>query len=361
MAQEFHNDDTRLRERAEEALQTRKDLGLEGLTGDLQAVIINVPEDHREAAVQEMLDYTGYDVRASFEDADAATCVLGLAGSADFLIRTRKQGGNPFLEYSTGPKSAHMPEARLETFVYKCHDLERYVALQKKRGTVFQTPEPVRGEHFDFIQTMPSPYTGNAIGMIEWRGVAGQYHGRKAEPGQMAATKPDNAFLGRIGRLDHSATRVQARERDDAIIEFMGITDYNFQFAVYVDNLNSITNVARLNADAYAQVFTSGVKPFETPETSGPTELFIHNFGLRVHHLAFDTTQIEDTFQELKDAGLGFLVELVGGPDEGLFQTFSNMSPHTFLVNEYIHRFEGFTGFFTQSNVQMLTKATEKQ
>jgi hypothetical protein len=36
-------------------------------------------------------------------------------------------------------------------------------------------------------------------------------------------------------------------------------------------------------------------------------------------------------------------------------------SPHTLLVNEYIHRYEGFDGFFTRGNVEMLTKATERQ
>ena len=56
-----------------------------------------------------------------------------------------------------------------------------------------------------------------------------------------------------------------------------------------------------------------------------------------------------------------FLVELVGSPDEGLKQTFTVQSPHTMLVNEYIHRYGDFDGFFTSSNVEVLTKATEKQ
>jgi hypothetical protein len=56
-----------------------------------------------------------------------------------------------------------------------------------------------------------------------------------------------------------------------------------------------------------------------------------------------------------------FLVELVGSPDEGLKQTFTMPSPNTLLVNEYIHRYGDFDGFFTRSNVTLLTKATEKQ
>ena len=56
-----------------------------------------------------------------------------------------------------------------------------------------------------------------------------------------------------------------------------------------------------------------------------------------------------------------FIADLVGSHDEGLKQTFSAQSPNTLLVNEYIHRYGDFDGFFTKSNVSDLTKATEKQ
>jgi hypothetical protein len=56
-----------------------------------------------------------------------------------------------------------------------------------------------------------------------------------------------------------------------------------------------------------------------------------------------------------------FLIDLVGSPDEGLKQTFSKQSEHTLLVNEYIHRYGDFDGFFTKSNVTLLTAATDVQ
>ena len=77
--------------------------------------------------------------------------------------------------------------------------------------------------------------------------------------------------------------------------------------------------------------------------------------------MAFQTDHIAETYDALKKDGMEFLVELVGSEDEGLKQTFSVPSPHTMIVNEYIHRYEGFDGFFTKSNVEMLTKATAKQ
>ena len=126
-------------------------------------------------------------------------------------------------------------------------------------------------------------------------------------------------------------------------------------------SLNSITSVARLSASDFAMVFTSGIAPFADLETSGPTERFTHSYGPRPHHLAWDTEAIDEVFAGLVDDGQEFLLDLVGSPDEGLKQTFSTMSPHTLLVNEYIHRFGKFDGFFTKSNVILLTEATGTQ
>jgi hypothetical protein len=58
---------------------------------------------------------------------------------------------------------------------------------------------------------------------------------------------------------------------------------------------------------------------------------------------------------------MDFLIELVGSTKEGLKQTFTLPSEHTLLVNEYIHRYKNFDGFFTKSNVTLLTGATVKQ
>ncbi len=44
-----------------------------------------------------------------------------------------------------------------------------------------------------------------------------------------------------------------------------------------------------------------------------------------------------------------------GGPEAELLRP----SPYTLLVNEYGHRYGDFDGFFTRSNVTLLTEATE--
>ncbi len=356
----FMNDDARLLERVDATREARSKNGLEGLTTGLEAVVLSVQPEDLKPAVQELLRYTGLVFQQAFEDPRQVACVLTSSGGADFIVRSRKTGDNPFRPFNLGPKSAHKPDARLETFIYGTRDLERYQALQQARGVRFQTQTPEHHAAYGLVQTFPSPHTGNALGFVQWHGPR-NWLTSDATPLDWRPEKPELAHLARIGRLDHSATRVRADHRDDAIIEFMELTDYDFQFAVYVESLNSITNVARLGAEDYAQVFTSGIAPFSSLEESGPTEKFIHNYGLRVHHLALETRDILEVYPALRADGLEFLVELVGSREEGLHQTFSAMSPHTFLVNEYIQRYDGFDGFFTKSNVTELTRATEKQ
>lgn len=357
----FVNDDANLRERAAVVSAERRRLGLDGLVGGLEAVIINVEPHLLRPAVDELLSTTGHVFNQAWEGADYVTCALSLEGSADFLLRCRKKPGNPFLSFNLNPRTARLPNTRLETFVYKCRDIEAFVRIQKERGARFLTPEPIRREGYAYIQTPPSPFTGNSLGFIQWKGTEGRYLHPGVRELPMLFVKPDLPHLADIKWVDHTATRVRAEHRDDAIIEFMGLTGYDFDFAIYVEALNSITSVARFSKDDYAQVFTSGISPFTGVDESGPTEKFIHNFGLRVHHVALHTENIDAVFEGLKRSGMKFLVELVGSPGEGLKQTFSETSPNTFLVTEYIHRYGDFDGFFTKSNVTELTRATDRQ
>ncbi len=71
---------------------------------------------------------------------------------------------------------------------------------------------------------------------------------------------------------------------------------------------------------------------------------------------------LKKVYEQLKQNGMSFMVELVGEREQGLkTKLLVKMSPYTLLVNEYIHRYDGFKGFFTKNNVTLLTKATENQ
>ena len=84
--------------------------------------------------------------------------------------------------------------------------------------------------------------------------------------------KPASSYLENIGALDHTATRIRAQDRTAAILEFVSLTSYHYDFGIHVKSLNSITSVARRKEGDFAMVFTSGITPYTTDEASGPTE-----------------------------------------------------------------------------------------
>ncbi len=356
----FDNSDDSLQREAQRVVQERKALGLEGLVRGLDCVIINTEAPRHKAAVEELLARTGLGFEAAFEDPQMATCVLNVADSASFLIQSRRTA-SPFEDVTAFPKAAGLPHTRLETLVFETTDLDRYVAIQKARGVNFLSDTIIRSGCYSFIQTVPSTFSGMSFGFLQWSGAARNYASSESTPVNWRPRKPEASFLGNIKELDHAAARVEARDRDPAIIEFLHLTNYRFDFSIYVEALNSITNVARLPGSRFAAVFTSGIRPYVDDETSGPTEKFVHNYGKRVHHIAFRTENIEATVDALKNAGMEFLLDLVGSEEEGLKQIFSVPSVNTLLVAEYIHRYGDFTGFFTKSNVTLLTAATDKQ
>ncbi|MBN1455782.1 MAG: hypothetical protein JW945_06005 [Methanomicrobia archaeon] len=353
--------DAYLKEAVPRVVDERKRLGLEGLVGGLECVIITTEPHNQQTAVAELLRYTGLELADAFVERRYQTCVLKTPGSADFLLQVRRVPDNPFTTFNLFPKSEHLPGTRLETLVFRTRDIEEYVSIQRARGISFLTDDIMHTANYSFIQTMPSLYTGNSLGFIQWHGRRGEYATPESESCDVPVTKPEHPYLKNIRYLDHAATRLRARDRDKAIIEFMGLTSYNFEFAIYVKLFNSITTVARLSKSDCAMVFTTGITEYHGDAESGPTEMFVHHYGPRVHHLAFQTERIEETYSALKDDGLAFLIELVGSPDEGLKQTFSAPSPSTLLVTEYIHRYGDFEGFFTKSNVTLLTGATTRQ
>ena len=357
--------DENLRREAARVIEDRSRLGLKGLVGGLQAVIINTEPGLQKPAVLELVKYSGLEFQEAFVDSMHRTCVLKVPGSkefqsADFLIRSRLKGENPFQELNSTTLSKDLPNTRLETFIFETNDIERYVSLQKKEGIEFQS-RILDDDNYYFVQTRPSSYTGNSLGLIQWKGEKGVYSSMNSQKLDWKLEKPKSSHLRNIRWLDHAATRVKAQDRNHAILEFMRLTNYNFDFAIYVKSLNSITSVARLSHSDFAMVFTSGITPYVSMEASGPTEKFIQNYGPRVHHIAFQTEEIEETTKALGKDGMKYLLDLVGSPEEGLKQIFSIPSQNTLLVTEYIHRYGDFDGFFTRSNVASLTAATDKQ
>lgn len=357
----FRNSDEFLEKEIPRVQEERRDLGLQGQVGGLSFVMINTEPDMQREAVNEFLRHTGFFYSDGFEDDSFRTCVLEAPDSPSILIRSRRSRTNPFSDFNTGPKAGHLPNTRLETFVFTTPDLAKYTEIQKARGVYFQDDSALDTGDMLFTQTIPSRFHGCAYGFVQWKGDSRSFRTPGCRSLNWEFHKPSSAYLGRIFELDHTATRVHAQDRDEAVIEFMELTNYSFTMAIYVKSLNSITSVARLSETDFAMVFTSGILPDNGQEDVGPTEQFIRNYGPRVHHLAFRTEEINSTYASLGKDGMDFLLELVGSPEEGLQQTFSLGSPNTLLVNEYIQRYGGFDGFFTSGNVTLLTESTGRQ
>jgi len=350
-----------LLEAAGRAVDERRDAGLEGLVGGLDSVIIATEADHLVPSVYELLRYTGLSCTESFFGSESQAYVLGVPESASIIVHSRDGGNNPFARANSARMTAGLPNTRLETFVFSTSGIGEYVAIQRQRGVRFLTEKPVESDFYSFIQTVPSVFSGNSLGFIEWYDDVRSYVPRGSTLVSPDIEKPQFRHLKNITGLDHAATRIRAEDRSAAILEFIGLTSYHYDFGVHVKSLNSITSVARRKPEDFAMVFTSGITPYAETVDSGPTEKFIRNYGTRVHHMAFRTENIESTVENLEKEGMEFLLDIVGSEEEGLKQIFSEPSKNTLIVNEYIHRFGGFDGFFTRSNVEKLTAATAKQ
>lgn len=358
---DFSNSDEYLKEQVTRVLEERRSKGLEGLVGGLEYVVINVEPDRLFKAAEELASRTGHRPEGGFQDSEQRALVLAREGSARIVVRHRTGEKNPFRKGNRGPKSQHLPNTRLETLVFSVSDIDEFHQIQSASGKRFSSDRVQAFDGYRYIETLPSEFTGNATGFIQWTGRRGDFGSGDREELSWDAPPPPGKVGEKVGFLDHMATRVRAEDRDRAIIEFMELTNYTFDFAVYVKVFNSITNVARLSPGDFAMVFTSGIMPYVSAEESGPTEKFIENYGPRVHHMAFSTEDIQETFRTFVDKGQEFLIDLVGSEEEGLRQTFTEPSVHTMIVNEYIHRYRGFDGFFTRSNITLLTGSTAKQ
>jgi hypothetical protein len=136
--------------------------------------------------------------------------VLGVPDSASLIVRSRGNGSNPFSLINKARLTGSLPNTRLETFVFTTPDIWEYVAIQKERGVKFLTPAPQVSEYFSYIQTAPSPYTGNSVGFIEWMDEMRIYAPAGSTSVSPDISKPAYQHLNNIAQLDHAATRVKA-------------------------------------------------------------------------------------------------------------------------------------------------------
>jgi hypothetical protein len=131
----YNNSDEYLKKEVPRILNERRKLGLNRIVGGLECIIINTEFHNWNQAIKELLSNTGVHYQESFQTQTKEICVLRQENSADILIqrRIKIKEENPFIPFNIFPKSKHLPNTRLETFVYETKDIEKYVEIQKKK------------------------------------------------------------------------------------------------------------------------------------------------------------------------------------------------------------------------------------
>jgi hypothetical protein len=304
------------------------------------------------------------------------------------VIQVEHGEGLPYLEELYTMSPYRFDCARLNE-IFATEDLKETRRVLRSHEIRFHDPGEERdpffaNEHFTF--TVPSDFTGNRIGYTSINlddtdaigfGQKLELTGRELERLAQATQRSTKAGIPELlVGPDHMATRILAGEREDALLEFLTMSNYYFWGAYNIGDMNSSTNVNRNphvddETHSPAKVFTANNTPSFVNSFEGlpmPTEDFVRNYGRRMHHIAYQVLDgdhpsgqknIDYLVGELKSFDIPFLAHVVGscGDEPDLKQIFSKHSEYSILITEYIERCNGFEGFFTKSNVAELTEA----
>ena len=140
---DMQNSDENLRREVPRVRNERDSLGLVGLVGGLQALIINTELHLHKAAAEELIRYRGLQFQEAFWIQRINLCSqslrLGQVSLGRFSHPLQAKGSNPFQEVNVASRSRELPNTRLESFVFETSDIERYVSLQSQANIKFQS------------------------------------------------------------------------------------------------------------------------------------------------------------------------------------------------------------------------------
>ncbi len=373
--------------------ERRKSSGLEDLLGNMCAIVVQVETGDALAYMEELYVMTPY----RFSDAyiNETHKIYFLKAKPEFPRYVVLEPLDPSFEDDLTrlnmlyPLARKKPNARYVGEVFKTNNLVETQKILESHNIRFHYPHETENSFFSNIHfsfTFPSSITGNRVGYMSEEcldldelelgqrlllrgGDLNQLNKAEAK----GSEKGTNALI--LG-VDHMATRILSGEREDAILEFLTMSNYYFWGAYNISAQNSSTNVNRnpyVDDDKLspAKVFTANNTPsfvnsFENLPM--PTENFVRNFGRRMHHVAYEVRDgdhmageknIDFVVNTLKGYGLPFLAHVVGECTDkpNLKQIFSKHSEYSILITEYVERCYGFDGFFTKDNVAALTEA----
>ncbi len=376
--------------------ERRASSGLDDLLGNIRALVVHVDAGDGIAYMEELYTMTPYRFTVAYRS-DTHNIYI-LTSQPEYPRFILLEPLDPDYEDDLRrmnmmyPLASAKPNARYVGEVFHTQDMEETRKVLESHNIRFHYPGETENafyanEHFWF--TFPSDFTFNRIGYTSF-GMddydALQFGERfDLTDQQMAVLNEHDAKVRELGipdllkGVDHMATRILAGEREDAILEFLTMSNYYFWGAYNISEMNSSTNVNRnhhVTDDKHspAKVFTANntasfINSFENLPM--PTEDFVRNYGRRMHHIAYEVVDgdhssgmknVDYVVGELHKLEIPFLAHIVGEctdtPD--LKQIFSKHSKFSILITEYIERCHHFKGFFTKQNVASLTQAAGK-
>ena len=373
--------------------ERRKSSGLDELFGNMAAVVVQVQTGDAIYYLHELYAMTPYRYQASFiSNTHKIYCLVNTPQSPAFLVL---EPLNPHFRDDTTrlnkmyPNAREKCNARFLGEIYHCKDTQAVRGILTTQGFNFVDPEVTENKFYcnnHLLFTRLSDFTYNTVGytsqdMFDFAAFEfGQQFALTAQQQALLDASDQqsqrNGTKALIKGIDHLATRILAGEREDAILEFLCLSNYYFWGAYNITAMNSSTNVNRSPHEqdilSPAKVFTANNTPFMVNSFENlpmPTETFVRNYGRRMHHMAYEVIDgvhasgqknIDYVISTLKEQfQIGFLAQIFGEckdlPD--LKQIFSKHSVFSLLITEYVERCHGFDGFFTKANVAALTAA----
>lgn len=369
-------------------LEERDRLGLTAAIRQIDALMITVEPGNSLAYIRELCLMTPYHYLVTLESQNHSTHILRIDMNApDILVREVKDANYRGIFRSLNevyPIGAHKPNSRYMGEVLRVTNHHEVVEIQKARDVRFFNQEQIRKLELPGNMSIvkPSPYTHNILGYWErpeaeiriyslgWSAI------RNDLQTAYLAAKETQQRLGLdkiLLPIDHLATRIYSQNREAAILEYLTLSSYYYWGSYDITKQNSSTNVTKSvhypnELESPAKVFTAANYPYFVNHLLGlpsPTELFVRNFGPRLHHLAIAVADgeingkvnIDYVVEALRNCGQDFLLDVIGSKEEGIKQIFSSASEYSSLIIEYVQRFGDFSGFFTKENVAELTRA----
>jgi len=376
--------------------ERRKSSGLEDLFGNMCAVVIQVQTGDAIPYLKELYTMTPYRYACSFISDTHKIYLLQNTEESPILFVLEPLDPN-FKDDITRlnkmyPNSREKYNARYVGEIYKTKDKEETKKILQSHDFRFHDDESAENKFYynqHFYFTRLSDHTYNCVAYtddnlfdFEQFNLGQRFYLTSDQQKQLDeadAFAVKNKIKPLIKGIDHMATRILAGEREDAILEFLCLSNYYFWGAYNISDMNSSTNVNRSphgkDIQSPAKVFTANNTPYMVNSFKNlpmPTENFVRNYGRRMHHIAMEVIDgdfneskknIDHVIETLRDtAHIGFLAKIFGEctdvPD--LKQIFSKHSNFSLLITEYVERCHGFDGFFTRENVAALTEAAGK-